>query len=363
MTTRTPPLAQIVLAMALGGCSAGMSASYRRRIAEGDREYSSGRFHSAAVAYEGAAADAEVPRDRNDARYRAAMACRRVGDRACTERLLSLVTGEGSDWEHRARARLQLAVMGLDSTVPSEIAAAHRSLAALVEEAPDTGPARGALRLRLRALDAEIPIRSAAITWLGSLAANPRIQNSLMIESVLAERAIRIEATGDPVAAETAWLAVVEFVPYPDNSHWDDGHFALARVQRAVGRPRDALATLARMLAVREVSWGNGSYAAPRFDDGAMLAAEILRDDLDEPRAAADAFHRVFSEHRTSLRRDNALWEEAALRRKDDLVGACVVWRTLLVEFPCQRFARRAVSEMAACPGLQAAAPVCPGRD
>ena len=276
--------------------------------------------------------------------------------------LLAQVAGEGGEWDHQARARLQLAAIGLDSTVPAEIAAAHRTLMALVEESPDTGPARGALRLRLRALDAETPTRATAISWLDSLAANPRIRRSILIESILAERAIRIEAAGDPAAAEIAWRAVVEAVPYPDNSHWDDGHLALARVQRLAGRPQEALASLARMLAVREVSWGNGSYAAPRFDVGALLAAEILRDDLHEPEAAADAFHRVFTEHTTSLLRDNALWEEAALRREHDPVGACRVWRTLVAEFPCERFASRAVAALAGCSGERAVAPVCPGR-
>jgi hypothetical protein len=279
------------------------------------------------------------------------MACRRIGDRECAQRLLSPVAARGRAWDHGPRARLELASLGLESASPDQVVAAHRALAMLIEDAPNTGPARGALRLRLRALDAPDPTRGASVAWLEALARDPRIRRSLLLESVLTERATRVEAVGDGAAAEAAWAEVVHVVPYPDNSHWDDGHLALARLQRAGGRPREALETLSRMLSVRESSWGNGSYAAPRFDDGAMLQAEILRDDLRDVGLAADAYHRVYAEHLTSLRRDDALWEEAELRRRGDPAGACRVWRTLAREFPCRRFAARALVALAGCEG------------
>jgi hypothetical protein len=335
----------------LAGCATVPPARYRAHLAEGDRAYSAGRFRDAARAYESAAAEVGSGRDGDDARYRAAMACRRVGDAACARRLLTQVAASGGEWDHGPRARLELASQGLASMVPSEVAAAHRALASLIEDAPDTGPARGALRLRLRSLEAMDPTRSTAIAWLDSLAADPRIRRSALIESVLAERARLVEATGDRTRAEAAWRAVVEQVPYPANSHWDDGHLALARLQRDAGRPREALATLDRMLAVREASWGNGSYAAPRFDDGALLQAEILRDDLHDPIAAAAAYHRVYAQHPTSLRRDDALWEEAALLRSSDAGEACRLWRILVEEFPCRRFAARARAALAGCAG------------
>jgi len=287
------------------------------------------------------------------------MACRRADDLVCARGLLTQVAGSPGAWDHGPRARFELASLAMASTDPMEIAEAHRALASLIEDAPDSGPARGALRLRLRALDATDPTRSTAIAWLDALAADPRVRRSGLIESVLAERAIHVEATGDRAAAEAAWLALVEQVPYPANSRWDDGHLALARLQRAAGRPRDALATLSRMLAVREASWGNGSYAAPGFDDGALLQAEILRDDLRDPSAAADAYHRVYAEHLTSLRRDDALWEEAALRRGSDPARACGLWRVLAEEFPCRRFAARARTALAGCAGGAASSRRC----
>ena len=342
------------LGMALGlvftGCVASANG-YRAGVAEGDRAYRAGRFREAAQAYERAALATGAARDQDDARYRAAMACRRIGDRECAQRLLSLVAARGRAWDHGPRSRLELASLGLESTSPDQVGAAHRALAMMIEDAPDTGPARGALRLRLRALDAPDPTRAASLAWLEALARDPRIRRSLLLESVLAERATRVEAVGDQAAAEAAWTEVVQAVPYPHNSHWDDGHLALARLQRAGGRPSEAIETLSRMLSVRESSWGNGSYAAPRFDDGAMLQAEIFRDDLRDASRAADAYHRVYSEHLTSLRRDDALWEEAALRRRGDPEGACRVWRTLAREFPCRRFAARARAAMVGCAG------------
>ncbi|MDO9021386.1 MAG: hypothetical protein Q8S73_39000 [Deltaproteobacteria bacterium] len=338
------------LGFVVTGCGAGVNG-YRAGLAEGDRAYSAGRYREAAQAYERAALSTGAARDQDDARYRAAMACRRVGDRECAQRLLAPVAARGSAWDHGPRARLELASLGLESASPEQVVAAHRALATLIEDAPDTGPARGALRLRLRALDARDPAGAASVAWLESLARDPRIRRSILFESVLAERATRVAAAGDGAAAEAAWAEVIASVPYPQNSHWDDGHLALARLQRAGGRPREALATLSRMLSVREASWGNGSYAAPRFDDGAWLQAEILRDDLRDVSQAADAYHRVYAEHVTSLRRDDALWEEAALRRRSDPQAACRVWRTLAQEFPCRRFGARARAELVACDG------------
>jgi TolA-binding protein len=330
------------------GCARG-ATGYVAGVAAGDRAYRAGRFVEAASAYARAAALATADRDADDAAYRAAMACRRAGDLACARRLLARVATRGGEWDNAPRARLELATLLLERGSVEDAAEANRSLEQLVHDAPDTGPARAALRRILRSHDLDDPSLAASIAWLAQLALGPSVRHSGLIESVLAERAGRIEARGSLSESEAAWQAVIGCSPYPQNSHWDDGHLALARIQRAEGRPRDALATLERMLAVREAAWGNGSYAAPRFDDGAVLQAEILRDDLHDAAAAADAFHRVYAEHPTSLQRDDALWAEALLRAPVDRPGACRVWTTLAAEFPCQRFAQRARESLRGC--------------
>lgn len=354
--TRRGGAALLAACLLAGACAARPPAEFLARLAAGDRAYRAGRFAEAATVYEGAAGLARSGRDRGDARYRAAMACRRAGDVPCEERLLDRVASDGGDWDHAPRARLERAVARMRSGAPAEVAEAVADLRALVEASPDTGPARGALRVGLRALDAADPTRARSIAWLDALAAVPRVTASTLLESVLAERALRFEARGDAGAAEAAWRDLLERVPYPDNSHWDDGHLALARLLRARGRASDAVRTIDRMLAVREASWGNGSYAAPRFDDGAWLRAEILRDDLRDREGAADAFHRVYAEHTTSPRRDDALWEEAALRRRSNPPAACAVFRRLAEEFPCRRFAARARAELVGC-GVRVIAP------
>lgn len=349
------------LACAVGvGCAARPSADHRAGLAAADRAYRAGRFVEAADAYEGAARRASSPRDASDAHYRAAMACRRAGDLSCAERSLAAAAVLGGEWDHAPRARLELASLRLRSGDPAVVESALVELRALIQEAPDTGPARGALRLALRALDGEHP-SARSVAWLEAVASHPRVLASTLIESVLAERASRLEALGDAGAAEAAWRDLLRRVPYPDNSHWDDGHLALARLLRTRGRAREAVEALDQMLAVRERSWGNGSYAAPRFDDGEWLRAEILRDDLREAPGAADAFHRVYAEHPTSLRRDDALWEEASLRRSFDREGACRAWRTLAEEFACRRFAERARAELSGC-GVSARPAECAGR-
>ncbi len=356
MTFRWSAIACLGPAALVVACAARPPIAYRTQLAAGDRAYHAGRFGEAAQAYERASQEALSARDRGDARYRAAMACRRFGDARCTARLLSEVASEGSDWDHAPRARLELASLALRSSVGVERESGMQQLRTLIEQSPETGPALGALRLALRALDADDPTRSRSVAWLETLALVPRVAGSILLESVLAARAARLEARGDTVAAIAAWRGMLERVPYPNNSHWDDGHLALARLLRAQGRAGEAVQAIERMLAVRESSWGNGSYAAPRFDDGAWLRAEILRDDLGELAAAADAYHQVYAEHPTSLRRDDALWEEAALRRRTDPAAACRVWRTLATEFACRRFARMARAELLGC-GVSAPTP------
>jgi len=346
----------IVAGALVAGCAASPSMAYRVGLAAGDRAYHAGRFGEAARAYEGASSHGRSARDRGDARYRAAMACRRDGDEPCTARLLTVVATDEGDWDHAPRARLELAAIALRSPGGGGRASALDQLRALIERSPATGPALGALRLALRTLDEDDPSRARSIAWLETLADDPRVSGSILIESVLAARATRLEARGDTVAAVSAWRDLLGRVPYPNNSHWDDGHLALARLLRAQGRAREAVQAIERMLAVRESSWGNGSYAAPRFDDGAWLRAEILRDDLGEPAASADAYHRVYAEHSTSLRRDDALWEEAALRRRTDPAAACRLWQALATEFACRRFARLARAELLGC-GVSVPAP------
>lgn len=347
--------AYVGAALLAAGCAARPPIAYRVGLAAGDRAYHAGRFVEAAGAYERAAREANSARDRGDAQYRAAMACRRGGDLRCTARLLTVVASEGGDWDHAPRARLELASLALQDPGRDARESGLDQLRALIEQSPDTGPARGALRLALRTLD-EDPSQARSIAWLETLATVPRVSESIIIESVLAARATRLEARGDAAAAIGAWRDLLARVPYPNNSHWDDGHLALARLLRAQGRAREAVQAIERMLAVREASWGNGSYAAPRFDDGALLRAEMLRDDLADPAAAADAYHQVYAEHTTSLRRDDALWEEAALRRRADPAAACRLWRTITTEFACRRFARRARAELLGC-GVSVPAP------
>ena len=340
----------VVAAGMLGACAVVRPAPLLDGLASGDRAYAAGRFAEAASAYERASLVARTAADRVDARYRAAMACRRGGDDACAARLLAVPASSGA-WDARSRIAFEGAARVIRDGASGDVAAAVQTLDALITEEPSTGPARSALRVVLEHLDAQDPSSSGSIAWLAGVAARPTVRATQLLESVLAERAVRLASRGDAASAAAVWRECLATVPYPDNSHWDDGHVALARLERGAGDPRGAIATLDRMLAVLEASWGNGSYDAPRFAEGAMLRAEILRDDLGDPRAAADAFHRVYAQHRSSRLRDDALWSEAVLRRGFDAAGACAVMRTLFDEFPCQRFGERARRGLGACGG------------
>jgi hypothetical protein len=72
-----------------------------------------------------------------------------------------------------------------------------------------------------------------------------------------------------------------------------------------------------------------------------MRIAEITRDGLRDMPGARAEFHRVFTDHPTSLLRDDALWSEALLAREaGDGGAACRAMSLLVDELPESRYVR-----------------------
>lgn len=340
------------VAVALGlvlGCAPARPLAYEQNLAAGDRAFSSGRYREAARFYEAAGAATARARDRDQGAFLAAMALVRAGDRDAAIARLDDLGARSPTWEHGPRAAYEAATLRAESDDPALRDEGFRRLDALVRSDPRTGPARRAVSLIAHRLDSEDPSFARTLAWLTTLRALDAVRGCWMYETVEAMRAVRLTRRGALAEAEAVWRALLAAVPYPQNSHWDDGHLALARLERQRGDARAAVATLDRMLAPHEEAYSSGSYEAPRFADGAMLRAEIYRDDLRDPEAAASAFHRVYAEFRRSLLRDNALAEEARVREGARDPRACEVWQRLVEEFPCGHPARQAREGLGRC--------------
>lgn len=339
-------LAAVLLGAALG-CAPTVAPSYLDALAAGDRALAAGRQREAVDAYERAAREAGRPRDRAEADYRAGRTLARLGERDAALARFDRVAATSPDFERGARAAYEAAAMRCGD--PSTRAAGVEALDALVRTRPATGPARLAVAALLREDDAGDPSGEAARARIDSLLGEAAVRGTSLHETLLAERARRLEAAGREREAEAAWRALFEAVPYPQNSRWDDGHMALAALLRRRGDARGALAALDAMLAPRDPDCTGGSCDAPLFQEGAMLRGEILRDDLGDPAAAARAFREAYEMFPTSRVRDDALEAEArALERAGD-GRSCAVWAELAEGFPCTRRGRAARGHASAC--------------
>ncbi len=332
-------LRSIVCVVALAACAPTIPQAWRDAMASGDRALHAGRAQEAAARYDEAAREASRPRDRDEAAYRAAMALAR-SDRDGALARLDAVAVRSPDFERGARAAYEAAMMRRGASDEAERSRGLSALEALVRERPETGPARLAVDRVLDARDAEDASLASSIAWVDAALADPRVEGAATRETLCAERALRLARAGRRGEAVAAWRALFRAVPYPQNSRWDDGHIALATLLREGGDARAAVEVIDEMLAARDPGCTGGSCDAPEFQEGAMLRAVILRDDLREMERAAEAFHRTYEMFPESRVRDDALREEARVRDRMSDGSACVVWERLANEFPCTRRGR-----------------------
>lgn len=330
----------IALALALGACAPTLPAAWHDAMASGDRAHHAGREAEAAAQYDQAAREAARSRDRDEAEFRSAMSLARTGDRAGALARLDGVASRSPDFERGARASYEAAMIRCASNDESERARGWRDLDTLVRTRSETGPARVSIERLLAEHEARDPSLARAIAWIDEALADARLTAVPLRASLQAERARRLERAGRGSDAVAAWRALFVDIPYPQNNRWDDGHVALATLLRTQGDARGAAAALEEMLSVVDPSCNGGTCDAPEMQEGAMLRAEILRDDLRDLAGAAAAFHRAYEMFPSSRVRDDALEGEARVR---DLLrdgSACAVWVRLASEFPCTRRGR-----------------------
>ncbi|HVY49391.1 MAG TPA: tetratricopeptide repeat protein, partial [Minicystis sp.] len=144
----------------------------------------------------------------------------------------------------------------------------------------------------------------------------------------------------DPAAAHDLLVETARAHPYPHGDLTDDAWVRAADIDVARGRYAEAASHLRELLASREKSDLMGSYERPRYSEAQMKLAEIYRDRLHDDAEARREFHRLYADFKTSRLRDDALWAEARLARKDgDEGAACDAAGRIVHEFPESRYA------------------------
>ncbi len=340
-----------MLFCALGGClpiaacaPPEHGAAYVRAFAEGERAESAGRYADAALRYDEASRAARLARDRAHALHAAGLMRERAGDRAGARADFEALADAGPRSEEAALAAYEAARMAIDH---GDGEAGWRAMESMLLRFPDDGVARSALH---RLLAHEDETKSGG----GTLALLARLEQTLGTtergEEIAYEIALRLDREGKTREARDAFVALSVRWPYPHGTLFDDALYRASLLDERLGCYDEAIADLRKMLAVREASWFTGSYERPRFDAAQMRIAELYEERLHDDAHAVAELHKLYTDFRTSLLRDHALWKEAAiLERGGDHRRHCERLAALVHDFPDSRYVPCAEAR---CPGV-----------
>ncbi|MCA9584582.1 MAG: hypothetical protein KC657_04415 [Myxococcales bacterium] len=320
------------LALSLAGCAPNRGAEYASSVAAARRAQAAGRYEEAAERLTVAATQAKLPRDAVFARYEAALLRARSGDVARASRELRAIADMKPPSDYSAIAAFKAA--GLRAETDPE--GATRELEAIALRWPKAGVARVAL-VRVLRRDDETSGPAGALRHADALL--PRLRGTELEQIVLYERARRLDALGRTADALAAYLALADAFPYPFGVHWDDALYRASVDEEKLGRPREAIAHLERMLKERESAHFMGTYERPQYSPALRRIAELYEHALHDRAAAREAHHRFYKDFTTSPLRDDALWNEARLFREDgDTSSSCARLGTLASDFPDSRY-------------------------
>jgi len=318
------------------GCAPTYGDAYLNSIAAGERAYGAGRYDEAARAYDEAAERALRVKDRDEARFLEARTFQRAGrwgDASASYRKLIAVSPRGP---RAARAEFELADLEIDHGNAEH---GWQLLAEAARHNPGHGLARHAIT-RLAQHAAEQGGEPAALAWLQ--AATPRFAGTELEQAVAYEIALCLERQEKLPEARDAFLATARAHPYPFGGLTDDAYWRAADAEVHLGHPREAIEILRELLSAHESpSQTVGSYERPRFSQAQHRIAELYRDGMKDPARARVEFHKVYTNHPTSILRDDALWSEARLAHDaGDHASACDLMALLAREFSESRYAR-----------------------
>jgi len=325
-------------------CAPKRGDEYQKNVAEAQRAYHAGRFADAAKSFDEAAKTAKVPRDAVYMRYEAALARARAGDVAGAARELRALAAEKPPNPYSASAAFKAAELA----IASDENAGYAELARVPVDFPDDGFAQVAV-VRLARWDDAHGGPARALARLDEL--RPLVKGKNVEQTVAFERAKRLAVLGRTQEARDAYLDVAARWPYPFGSYLDDSLYAASEMEEKLGHDKEAIALLERLLSYREVSSFMGSYERPKYIPAILRVAKLYEEKLHDRPKAREALHRLYKEFTTSTLRDDALWREAELWKKDgDTSTMCDRLSTLASDFPDSRYVPCAMER---CPGIK----------
>lgn len=346
----------LLIVVVVVGCGHATATPYQVAFAEGERAETAGRFGEAATSFDHARSIAPNDRERAHADYASAQMMIRAGDVAGGAAKLRTIAAANPPGEHTAEAAYEIASLEIEEGDANGWLELEKAMARF----PNEGLAHRALT-RLSVHVEEASGKEATIAWLEKIA--PSFTGTELEQAVAFETAKRIEASGDLASARARYVAIAEKWPYPHGAFMDDSWYRAAVLDEKAGKPEVAIADLETMLENRETASMIGTYERPMYEPAAWKIAEIYRDDLHDTEKAAAAFHRVYTDFTTSLKRDDALWEEARVWQKaGDASTACARLSTLTSKFPDSRYVPCATARCSdiSRPSKSAAPKTCP---
>jgi outer membrane protein assembly factor BamD (BamD/ComL family) len=339
---RSKVLVALILSSVLG-CAPNRGAAYERAFAEADVAVHDGRFAVAAERFDEAARTAKVPRDAVRARYEAALVRARAGDVARASAELRAIATAKPKNDYSAQAALKVA----DLAARTDPASGAQELESVLFHFPDDGVAKVALARLLRSDDDGGPEK--ALAHLDALL--PKVAGTDLEGDATNERAKRLAALGRTEAARDAFLDVARRWPYPKGPYFDDALFRASEMDEKLGRYREAIDELERLLSYRESSVMLGTYERPRYVPALLRIVTLYEERLHDRAKAREALHRLYAQFTTSTLRDDALWREAALWSEDGQKdAACDRLSTLAHDFPDSRYVPCATER---CPSIK----------
>jgi TolA-binding protein len=343
------PASAVVLALLLttmagvSSCAPNRGAAYEKSMGEARGAYHAGRFDVAADRFDEAAKSAKIPRDGIFARYEAALARARAGDVARATQELKAIANTNPPNVYSAEAAYKAA----DLTWKSDPAAGATEMEAVLLRFPNAGVSKVALLRVTRFDDDKSP--DAALAHLDQL--SPKLAGKPLEEDVIYERAKRLQSKGQFDQARNGFVTVADRWPYPHGAYFDDSLYRASECEENLNRPKEAIDHLERLLSFRESSTTIGSYERPKYVPSILRIAKLYEERLHDRAKARETLHRLYSDFKTSILRDDALWREAELWRADgDNDTACSRLSTLTSDFPDSRYVPCAMSR---CPAIK----------
>lgn len=326
-------LGLIALVIAAIGCAPSLPRPYLLSRAAALRAYSAGRFSEAAEDWQKAARATSRARDVDEARYRAAYCLKRAGRFSEARKLYESIVQNTPKSSEAPRAAYDLAVIEIHH---GNRARGFGMMENVLRRYPNSGIAKSALH-RTLTFEQQQGGPARGLRYLDGLIAE--LNRTQIAEHLHFDYAVELDKQHRWRAARDRYLYVAKRFPYPVGDLWDDSLYAASIDEEKLGDYRAAIAVLQRMLKQDEPSFFTGSYELPRYPQAQFRIAVLYRDRLHDDQAARRAFHKVWTDHPTSLLRDDALWNEALLAKKDgDTPAACSALELLSRGMPHSRY-------------------------